>query len=297
MNMINSYSSIYTLGHNALRDLYNGEVIIEEKIDGSQFSMMRKDGKYYCRSKGKEIYLDNPEKMFSKAIETMTGLDLTDGWIYRCEYLQKPKHNSLAYDRIPDKHLIIFDIDIMNQTYMPYKDKKKEAKRLGLEIVPIMYKGNITDSKFILDLLDNVSILGGQDIEGIVIKNYSQYGKDKKVLMGKYVSERFKEVHRKEWKKENPTNNDLIQNLILQYKTEARWDKAIIHLKEQGLLENSPKDIGILLKEIQEDIKKECEEEIKQMIFNKIIPKIMRGCTGGFPEYYKKKLLKESFND
>ncbi len=40
-------------------------------------------------------------------------------------------------------------------------------------------------------LLEKESILGGK-VEGIVVKNYARFGKDKKVLMGKYVSEQGK---------------------------------------------------------------------------------------------------------
>jgi ATP-dependent RNA circularization protein (DNA/RNA ligase family) len=36
--MILSYPSIYALGHRAIRELFDGPVVVEEKIDGSQFS-------------------------------------------------------------------------------------------------------------------------------------------------------------------------------------------------------------------------------------------------------------------
>ena len=38
LNQISSYPKIYSLGHAAILDLLDGRVIVEEKVDGSQFS-------------------------------------------------------------------------------------------------------------------------------------------------------------------------------------------------------------------------------------------------------------------
>ena len=68
------------------------------------------------------------------------------------------------------------------------------------------------------------------------------------------------------------------------------------HLKEKGLLENSPKDIGELIKECKADILKECEEEIKDKLYAWAKDKILRACTAGLPEWYKENLLNSSFD-
>lgn len=292
-----SYPSIYALGHKAVSELLLDPVIVEEKIDGSQFSFGRFDGELKVRSKGAQINADYPEKMFSEAVEVVKALDLKDGWTYRAEYLKKPKHNTLAYDRIPEKHLILFDINTGEEEYLTYEQKQAEAVRLGLEVVPIFFSGVVDNPETLLGFLEKPSILGGQKIEGFVIKNYSRFGPDKKALMGKYVSEAFKEVHGGEWKKNNPTTGDVLQQLILRYRTPARWQKAVQHLRERGELEQSPRDIGKLIKETQEDIEKECAEEIKEMLYAYAIKNIRRAVTGGLPEWYKQELLKLQFND
>ena len=66
--MIHSYPSIYAVGHKYLAELFNGPVVIEEKIDGSQFSFGVYDGVLKIRSKGQEIFPDAPEKMFSTVL-------------------------------------------------------------------------------------------------------------------------------------------------------------------------------------------------------------------------------------
>ncbi len=292
-----SYPKIWNLGHANLKELFLDEIHIEEKIDGSQFSFGLFNGEIKCKSKSQELILDAPEKMFNIAVQTVLSLKhlLKEGYTYRGEYLQKPKHNALAYDRVPTKNIIIFDISPNQEEYLSYEDKAEEAKRLGLEIVPCFYKGTVDSPDQLLELLNNTSVLGGQKIEGFVIKNYKRFGIDGKVLLAKHVSEAFKEVHRCEWKKGNPQQNDIIDILTFKYKTPARWNKAIQHLKEKGLLTNSPKDIGGLIKEVQFDVKEECQEEIKELLFNWAWPAIQRKLVTGLPEWYKEELLKSQF--
>lgn len=297
MSSWHSYPSVYALGHKAIEELLLDPVLVEEKIDGSQFSFGRFNGELKVRSKNKQMEPDSPEKLFKEAVETVKLLDLKDGWTYRGECLQKPKHNALAYDRVPKGNVILFDINTEEESYLPYSEKQNEAERIGLEVVPILFSGKVESAQDVLGFLDRVSILGGQKIEGVVLKNYGRFGADKKALMGKYVSEAFKEVHKHEWGESNPKQGDIVIRIITMLKTPARWNKAIQHLAEKGELDNSPKDIGKLMAECQQDIKKECEDEIKSMLYTWAIGHILRGVTGGLPEWYKAKLLENQFKN
>jgi RNA ligase len=298
--MINAYSSIFAIGHKALENLFDEPVQVEEKIDGSQFSMAVIDGVLYCRSKKQNIIVEEPEPMFGLAVMVARALHerklLKPSWVYRCEYLKSNHHNVLCYDRVPESHLALFDICIANtENYLSYEDKAYEAKALGISCVPLLYKGEVDSADKLKSFLEYQSFLGGQKIEGFVVKNYKRFGLDKKVLMGKYVREEFKEVQGGEWRKNNPAAKDIVTKLIERYKSPARWDKAVQHLREAGELENSPRDIGKLIREIPTDVQKECEEEIKQLLFNHYWPQIRRGIISGFPEYYKENLLEKQF--
>lgn len=296
-----SYPSIYALGHRYLTDLLKDPVNVEEKVDGSQFSfgVFPVDGKLElkCRSKGAQLNIEAPEQMFKKAVETAHNLagKLQPGWTYRGEYLAKPKHNTLVYDRVPKDHIIIFDIAKGLESYLLYEEKQNECERLGLEVIPQIYCGYIQSAEEFRQMLDTTSILGGQKIEGVVIKNYYRFGQDKKILLGKFVSEAFKEVHNREWKASNPTQHDIVQRLIESLKTPARWNKAIQHLTEKGELEDSPRDIGKLIKEVPTDIEKEEIEFIKTKLYEWAWPHIRRGVVAGLPEWYKDELLKKQF--
>lgn len=292
-----SYPKVWAIGHAGVAELFYDDVIVQEKIDGSQFSFGKFDGQLRVRSKGQEMLVDAPEKMFQKAVDTVLRIQdkLVDGWTYRAEYLQKPKHNVLAYDRTPENHLIVFDVNTGEESYLSYEEVAAEAKRLGLEVVPLLYSGKVSSAVDLEKLLQTVSVLGGQKIEGFVCKNYARFGKDKKALMGKFVSENFKEKHKVDWKESNPGQNDVVALLVAQYRTAARWDKAIIHLAEAGQLENSPRDIGKIIKEVPADLVKEAEGEIKDMLFNWAFPSLVRGVNRGLAEYYKERLFKSQF--
>lgn len=290
--MIHSYPSIFDVTHGAVSDMLKNCVDVEEKVDGSQFSfMVTGKGELECRSSGKQIVVDRPETLFNKAIESARALasGLHADWVYRCEYLSEPKHNTLKYNRVPYMNLILFDINTGFETYLKREDKELEAKRIGLEIVPLLFRGHVDKITDLEHLLKTESVLGGQNVEGVVIKPsyYNIYGSSRKCLFAKLVREDFKEIHRLEWKRTNPSLPAFLDMLGAEYRTEARWNKSIQHLKEKGLLTGTPRDIGTLMKEIPLDVKKECEEEIKEKLWQFAWPKLQRFIIKGFPEYYK----------
>ncbi len=295
-----SYPSIYNLGHHAVDGLFTEPVIIQEKVDGSQFSFGVFDGELRVRSKGAQLVTDAPERMFKAAVESVqaVALGLVDGYTYRAEFLSKPKHNSLKYDRIPRNHLVLFDVDAAEESPLDYEDVAIEADRLGFDVTPSFFEGIWTGgADELLALLKNDSLLGGTTVEGVVIKSFTMFGQDKKRLMGKFVSERFKEIHEREWKKSNPQGADVVQSLILSLRTEARWEKSVQHLREAGQIEDDVRDIGKLMSAVKEDTEKECEDEIKNALYKWAKDKILRGASAGLPEWYKRRLLAGQFED
>ena len=289
------YNEIYNLGHKEILDLFQDPVEVTEKIDGSQFSFGTFDGELKCRSHNEMIQFGQSPKMFQKAIETIIKLEptLKPNWTYRTELLAKPKHNTLCYDRVPKKNLIVFNIDRGMDDYLSYEEMQKEAERLGLECVALLAYDRFNSIESFVKLLDMTSCLGGSKIEGVVIKNYFRLGeKSRRTLMGKYVSEKFRERNKKKRKEKNVSQADLIGQ---EFKTEARWDKAIIHLEEQDKITYTLQDIPLLFKEVNRDVLEECTDEIKEKLFKWAWKNISRTITKGLAEYYKKKLLEKQF--
>jgi len=300
MTSWHSYPSIYNLGHAAVKDLFSADVIVQEKIDGSQFSFGLIDGVLRIRSKGQEMNPAAPEKMFAKATATVLELQsrgaLLDGWTYRGEVLDKPKHNVLAYDRVPVGNVILFDINKGEEDYLDPDTATKVTETIGLEFVRTFHNPAEGWTLPILkNLLDTPSALGGQKIEGVVVKSTTMYGPDKKRLMGKYVSEAFKEQHSETWKSQTGAKATVMEQIIGKYKTSARWAKAVIHLRERGLIEDSPRDIPALMREVTDDLFKEEGVAIAATLLEFYRRDIGKQIANGLPEWWKAELLKKQF--
>lgn len=289
--MIHSYGKVWPIGHRATKLLFMGPVEIQEKVDGSQFSFRKVGDDLFFKSRNKMMQ-PGEQKMFDAGIKHASALDLHAGWTYRGEYLQKPNHNSLCYDRTPENHVIVFDIDVGQEDYLSRVEREAECARIGLESVPVLADAvEIATTDALLEYLDTVSVLGGAKIEGVVVKNYAKFGEDGHSLKGKFVSEQFKEIHRKEWKAKNPTQSDIKRKIGEKYQTEARWHKALQHLRENDKLDESPKDIGPLIREVIADVALECTEDIKDELFAWAWRDVSRMVTHGLPEWYKRKLM------
>jgi hypothetical protein len=298
MSSWTAYPKVHNIGHPAIAELLLGEIVVQEKVDGSQISFGIFDGQLKIRSKSREFDLNAPDDMFKEAVETVKSLEhlLVDGWTYRGEYLRKPKHNAIIYNTIPPKYIILYDISIAPYQYAVKGLLQLEADRLGLMSVPYLEMNGYTLEEF-KRLLETVSILGGARIEGIVIKNYRKFdAATGHPLFGKYVSEAFKEIHRHDWKESNPGQQDILTLLVDEYRSKARWQKAIQHIREQGLLQDSPVDIGLLIPEVKKDILEECSEEIKDKLFRWVWKKLGNQLVRGLPEWYKENLMTKQFD-
>jgi tRNA-dihydrouridine synthase len=180
------------------------------------------------------------------------------------------------------------------QIVSEHSSLKEFAEHLKIDCIPLIYSGEIKSTDEIKELLNRESYLGKAKIEGVVIKNYNQKlivgGIEFPVMSGKYVSEEFKEVMKMHTgNKSNPW-----VEFKHSYKTEARFDKAYQHLKEDGLITESPKDIGILIKEVMADVEAEEKENITNFLWSFFGKDLLKTVADGVPMWYKNKLLESS---
>jgi hypothetical protein len=302
MSVIPSYPKVYAIGSPPLDGLFMpGEdvtYIVQEKVDGSQFSFGKVGGVLGIRSKGQDITHETGG-MFLQGIEYVKSIErlLPDNVIFRGEFLGKPKHNVLAYDKAPENNIILFDVQVPNEYGVwRYLTEPGEvgiwAFALYLTAVPYTAM-KIASHLDVQECLEWTSCLGGQPVEGVVVKRYDKLSRFGEPLFGKYVSERFKEKHGQT--KYKTTGKDLIGDIIGEYKTEARWEKAVIHLRERGELTGTPKDIGLLMREFAVDFEEECSLEIMDRLWKHYRKIIIPTCQKGLAEWYKDQLLQGAF--
>lgn len=299
---IQAFPKIFHLGEQYIENIFKDDVEITEKVDGSQWVFGCIDGEIMMRSKGQDLTNQEVPKMFSKAKEQVDRVEnlLKEEYndvVFYTEFLATPAHNILKYDRVPKNNLYLFGVLDGNKYVSDPKKLFVYANSLEIELPHIIYQGKINEIKELEKLLDTESKLGNTKVEGIVVKNYKEPAmvgsRIIPISMGKYVGEDFKERHAKEWKGKFTTGGKL-QDFINSFRTEARWNKAVQHLKENNELTNSPKDIGNLMKELHRDLADEEEKNIKDELYKLYINDIKRKVCAGFPEWYKEQLLKKS---
>lgn len=308
--MIPGFPKIFALGDRNTANLFEDEIEITEKIDGSQFSFgKRTNGIVEARSKNCAVHPHDGNKMFNKATafvedcERRGALDDFQGYVFHGEYLQSARHNTLEYDRVPLGNFMLYGVRGQDGELIADYDRLIGfAERLECEVVPLLYRGRIEDAPgydpaapfgWFEKLIDRGSVLGKAKIEGVVIKNYVKRpvygGQELPLLCGKFVSEQFKEKHKVAWPANNPGT---LEKLGAMLNAQARWHKAVQHLREKGELTDTPKDIGPLLREINLDIVEEEQEFIKDKLFELFRKDVLRLATKGFPEWYKSELAR-----
>lgn len=300
MKEVPAYGKILTLGARYTETALNGDVIVQEKVDGSLFAFgLNESFGVVMRSKGLALEF-GMGGMFKKAIDHIDTIrDLIsqfppDTYFYG-EYLEKPKHNTLKYDQTPKNCIVLFDGISGNQP-IPREELARAATLFGVDLIPELLRGPATVED-IKALMETPSYLGGEIIEGVVIKNYAEkmlIGGQVMPLFTKFVREGFKERHETDWKVRSPKN--ALLDYVEGFRSEARWEKAVQYLRDRNTLLQSPRDIGELIKRVQEDIEEEEKENIKEELFRRFAPDLKRKSVAGLPEWYKNRLLENVGN-
>jgi hypothetical protein len=275
-DLIHRFPHICSLGTPESTGVFDSTVEITEKIDGSTFAFGKICGKLHMRTNSQQVQLGQHPDQFREAVLYAHSVQdkIPDNVIYYGEYLRKPRHNALCYERIPANHIMVFGVVVGDRFIDDYDEMRRYADLVGLETVPLLYSG-IADVGIVENLLDRKSVLGKVDIEGVVIKNYATrmyYKGHEQLQFVKYVSDSFREVRKAGGVKKDiarlgsitGTDNNLgilgakIQALVPNYITDARCEKVIQHLYDAGSLELSMTDFPVLMKELDRDFRAEC---------------------------------------
>lgn len=314
---MDGYHKIQQIYNKEVEGILDGYIYLEEKVDGSQFRInIKPDGTITCGSKGQEGDLID-KGMFNSGVEKANHVFANykpevEMTVF-CEYLQSPKHNAINYERVPLNHLMLFDVK-RDTLYLNRAQKELFAKQHGLEITPLLWEGegkeiadkdnpNKINEAFAEEILKRKSILGHvgsyQKIEGFVIKNYNKLYDTNRFrnyeqsthpwMSAKIVNTEFKEKNREE----NPNRAQNLQNLKDNYRTEARYMKAIQHKKETGELKFELADLRILIPEVISDIEIEEKENIKDALWKMFGKEITGYASKGMPEFWKKYLSEQ----
>lgn len=290
-----SYPKIYALGSAEVRDILNEEVDVTEKIDGSQIGFGLVDGELVIRSKGALINHAMPPKMFRSAVAYIIRIKdrLEPGLFYYGECLENPRSNKLKYERVPWHNVALYGIRD-GGVFLDGDKVTAEAAQLGLDRVPILIEQERVTPDGLEELLINTKSFLGGEIEGLVISSpYAMPGQREPFMQAKLVRPEFKEIKARGNRTPAPRGSieETVREAFAAFCTEARWDKAIQHLREDGKIVGSNTDIGPIIKEIQKDVMEEEGEYVKEMLWTLYRKRFLTAVVDGFPKYYQNLLI------
>lgn len=281
--MIQGYGKIETLRQRS--QLLGRELVVQEKVDGSQFvfGINEDTGKFRAQTRRRNVLTMDDGHMGLAVANLQPQEDkLNPNWVYFGECLTKRKHNRIAYSRIPRGFLVLFDIfDSESGVYIPRGRLEEEAASLGIEVVPELYSGPFSEMPTFEELLDRESFLEGHNIEGVVIKDYTNKS------FFKVVSQEFQEISQQKRVRTPKDSDQYLDDLFDTYRTESRWHKAMQHLFEEGQLTGTMRDVGPLLKELSMDFEEECKPLLKDQLYNLFRKRAIKKVSQGFAEWYR----------
>ncbi len=206
-----------------VRELFRGDVVLEEKLDGSTLFITWTGGKPLLRAKGTRIISEfERTKAFVHAYN----------WAYQnCKKLEKiPRGHaivgewlyalhSIPYNELPD-FFVAFDVmHIRTGKLLPVKQRLKIFEECGLASAPVLYEGRLSYEEVpefvrlssFSGRHENCSppLMEAQIMEGIVIKSYGQEFKS-----GKYVTKEFSAAMEQHW-----LELPLVQNQLMAWKS------------------------------------------------------------------------------
>ena len=301
-------SSLKTWNSTSELETNNYKYYIEEKIDGSQLSILVDNNTnltFY--NKYKQVYDTN--EAFRKAI-TMLNLKynnkhiLNPNFIYHGESVCKLRHNVITYNRVPKNYFILYDIyDLQKKCYISYELKKQEAERVGLECVQLLYYNTDKNcypydkcSEIIKQIEENIieSCLGGY-IEGIVLKHHAFVHKNRTSCVKlKFVTDIFKERHTLKQDKVIYSSDEFLERLGKSFCTNARFHKAYQHLVENSTINPNNitnSDINKFILELDDDFNKEYKEEIMMLLWTEFSSIIKKNARDGAGAWFMKEFI------
>ena len=250
------YPDIEHLGSDDNKDIlvYGDDlIIIEEKVDGGNgsFWLDEESGNMHEGSRHRNLVTDLDEKTFIKQRTVLRKLiepqKLNPDYIYYVEWMAP---HTLRYTNVPD----FIGLDIRQKRSMKEGEdvgcflgrelREQEFTRLGIENVPLVWKGTAKELKEleVLKLIPKSKYFDGF-AEGIVIKNYSRLANvGNHQLYAKVVRAEFKEENKAVFgglKKKDTDTSKIVET----FATEARIRKAVLKFVNE---DNKPLERGLM---------------------------------------------------
>lgn len=295
------YHDIVRYGHSSTRDVLQkgDDIVIQEKIDGSNASFKREGNKVLAFSQNSQLDESNNLGGFYQWVQDkIKASDLTPNVIYFGEWTNPHK---IKYSPEFTKTFFLFDLfHELTDSCLGESVVEREAEKLDLKLVPTFYKGKYQSFEHLMSFVGHTEIdgqLGGVSMgEGIVVKNIEYKDKYGQQMFVKLVIDKFAEVQKQKTPRDPNQPLSLEAHWVKDNMAKPRVEKMLFKLVDEGVLKEdySIEDMKTILSNINkrliEDLFKEESETLPQDYDSKEIGK----SVARFSPLIIKEILRES---
>lgn len=249
-------------------------IIVQEKIDGANFSMRYDNDtdSIYSFSRKRILDFNNnlrgawqwTQKLNKDLIKNVLGskLVLFGEWVvmHSVRYPEDKYQNAYFYDIWDDE----------NKKYIEQEEVSNIVKKLGLNYVPVFYDGDFQSWEHLKQFIGKTK-MGGETGEGIVIKNMTRLNDSNSRIPFyiKIVSDKFSE--KKDVKKIDEKKIEkqlMLQTIVESVVTEGRVLKLIHKMVDEGIIPEKwdEHDMKTIAKNIGREVYNDCVKEEPEVV-------------------------------
>lgn len=206
-------TSKHNLDRTQLKRLLSGQIIVEEKMDGSNVGIIR-HGKGFSLQKRNSLVGTSVHAQFDFFHNWANGaareriMSVPSGTLIYGELLYAVHH--IYYDRLPE-YFLVFDVR-RGKKWLKYDARKAFCEEHGFHTVPLVNRGNFSKDELAKIVPEHSAY--GDVCEGVVIKRYAKHG----YFRGKIVKPGFiKALDEEEY---HWSNHLVKRNKLRQYETQ-----------------------------------------------------------------------------
>ena len=245
-------------------------IVVQEKIDGANFSI-RYDSEtntIAAFSRKRQLGLENnlrgalewSQKLDVDLVKSVLGnnLVLFTEWLVR---------HTVVYPQDKYQQAYCYDIyDVENEKYLTQDIVEQKVRELGLIYVPVFYRGEFTSWDDLKQFVGKTE-MGGEQGEGIVVKNQTKLNHPKLTFYTKLVSESFCETKAHKDSKVVDMNKiaerERLQAITETIVTEARVRKLLNKMIDDGVIPENwdEHNMGVIAKHMGKEVYYDCKKE------------------------------------
>ena len=246
---VRKYMSIERMGKSGTEIEPGTYIVVTEKVDGSNGSFRIDDTDIGMSVYSRKVTLNEHFTLngfYNWVRDNVKKEDLNTDFIYYGEWLTS---HHVQYKQEAYKQWYGFSIwSVSREMYIPHDEMEAEFKRLGLNMVKVLYKGEFISFEHLKQFV-GISDIAIDKGEGIVIKMLEP-NKFGNVQYSKIVAPEFAEVMKQKPAKSCETSP--LKEAVNMCINEARVRKLVLKLQDHEVLKRglTIKDMGVVLKAI-----------------------------------------------